>query len=79
MCGGFRYRMIETFEEGKGRFREVPEKNDYSHLCEGGEYGAMPIYCNAHEPQTEFEEIYEYGRWVRKMKTKTKSDRVIYT
>lgn len=38
MAGGYHYRRLQVVGE---RYGEEPEKNQYSHVCEAGEYGAL--------------------------------------
>lgn len=38
MEGGYHYRRLMVVGE---RYAEEPEKNQYSHVCEGGEYGVL--------------------------------------
>jgi hypothetical protein len=35
--GGFSYKRIQV--SGEERYKDEPDKNKYSHICEGGEYG----------------------------------------
>lgn len=39
MSGGFHYRRLQV--AGEDRYRDVPEKNQYSHICEGLEYDLL--------------------------------------
>lgn len=36
MAGGYNYRRLQV--SGEERFRDVPDKNMYSHVCEAGQY-----------------------------------------
>jgi hypothetical protein len=39
MAGGYNYRRLQV--SGEERFRDVPDKNMYSHVCEAGQYMMM--------------------------------------
>lgn len=39
LAGGFCYKRIQV--SGEARFRDTPDKNRYSHICEAGEYLLM--------------------------------------
>ena len=36
MAGGYNYRRLQV--SGEERYRDVPDKNMYSHVCEAGQY-----------------------------------------
>lgn len=39
LAGGFCYKRIQV--AGDERYHDMPDKNQYSHICEAGEYGLM--------------------------------------
>lgn len=39
LAGGFCYKRVQV--SGEARYRDVPDKNHYSHICEAGEYLMM--------------------------------------
>jgi hypothetical protein len=40
LAGGFNYKRVAV-DGGEGKYRDVPDKNKFSHVCEALEYGLM--------------------------------------
>ena len=48
--GGFHYAPVKSV--GEARFKDKPDKNEYSHIVEAGEYGALGVSALAGQAAT---------------------------
>lgn len=48
-AGGYRYKRLNLVSDGAVRYHSIPDKNEYSHSAEAGEYGLMPLYNGANQ------------------------------
>lgn len=67
-AGGYMYKRINVFSNGNVKFHAVPEKNDYSHSAEAGEYALLPLYNDSQKkselnlnPVSKYNGIVEYA------------------